>query len=449
MGISTFFGLQTALSGILAQQRALDVTTHNIANANTVGYSRQEAVLVASPAFTMPGVSTGVQPAQIGTGVDVDQYKRVRDQFIDVQLRAQTMRQGYYEAASDGLEQVELALAEPSDTGLNALLHTFWNAWQDVSNNPESPSTRQALVQAGANLADAFHSLDSQLQTIAAQTGQNVTSTLAEANQLGGEIYGLNVQIANAIATGATPNDLLDQRDLLVDRLAQLGNVSVTKGPLEVLDVTFGGAALVTGTTSSATLTEPDLTSLTSGRLAGLVNLRDTVLPGYRTSLDAIASSLVTQTNALHATGYDLSGSTGINFFAAGGTTAATIAVDSTVFGDPTRVAAASATGQPGDAGIALQIAALRGSAGVDGAYTQLVTRIGSDARDANRALANATLLANSLANRRESVSGVSLDEEMSNMIRFQRGFQASARALNAMDELIDVIVNRMGRVGL
>jgi flagellar hook-associated protein 1 FlgK len=449
MSISTFFGLHTALSGILAQQRALDVTTHNITNANTIGYSRQEAVLVANPGFTMPGVSTSMTPGQIGTGVDVDSYKRVRDVFIDTQLRAQTMRQGYFAATSDGLDQVELALAEPSDTGINTLLNTFWSAWQDVSNNPENPSTRQALVQAAGNLADAFHSIDDQLTTITSQTTAQAQGTLDDVNALGGQILDLNIQIANAVATGSTPNDLYDQRDQLVDQLAKLGNVSITKGALDVYDVSFGGAALVTGTTAATTLAESDLTSLTSGKMAGLVALRDTVLPGYRASLDAVASALVTQTNAIHATGFDLNGNTGITFFAPTGTTAATIAVNPAVFSDPSMVAAASAPGQVGDASVALQVAGLRGSSAIDGAYGQLVTRIGSDAKDALRSLSNATLLANSLENRRESVSGVSLDEEMTNLLRFQRGFQASARALNAMDELIDVIVNRMGRVGL
>jgi flagellar hook-associated protein 1 FlgK len=449
MGISTFMGLQTALSGILAQQRALDVTTHNITNANTVGYSRQEAVLVANPAFGVPGVSSGITPAQIGAGVDVSTYKRVRDVFIDTQLRAQTMRQGYYQARSDGLDQVELAIAEPSDTGLNAMLNTYWSAWHDVSNNPENPSTRQALVQAAANLTDAFHSVDTQLQTIISQTGSSVTGTITDVNQLGAQVYDLNVQIANAVGTGSTPNDLYDQRDALVDRLAKLGNVSVSQGPLDALTVTFGGATLVTGTTSASTLTEASLTSLTSGTLAGLISLRDTVLPGYRTALDSVAASLVAQTNARHSAGYDLSGTTGIDFFTASGTTAATIAVNPAVFADPSKVAAASAAGRPGDATVALQIAGLRGATAIDGAYGQLVTKIGSDAQDASRSLANATLLADSLENRRESVSGVSLDEEMTNLLRYQRGFQAASRALNAMDELIDVIVNRMGRVGL
>jgi flagellar hook-associated protein 1 FlgK len=447
--ISTFFGLQTALSGILAQQRGLDVTTHNVANANTLGFSRQEAVMVASPAFLHPSVNTAGVPGQIGTGVDVTAYRRIRDAFVDVQLRAQSTRQGNYEARSDGLDQVELALAEPGDTGINSLLNRFWNAWQDVANAPENLATRQALVQAAGALTDGFRSLLSQLGTIQSQTAANVTATIDEVNSIGRQVLALNVQIANATAVGDTPNDLFDQRDLLVDRLVKLGNVSVTTSNLNAIDIVFAGATLVSGTISSQTLAESDLTSLSSGKLAGLVGLRDTVLPGYTAQLDAIASALVTKTNATHQTGYDLNGIAGGAFFGAAGTTAATLAVDAAIVAAPGRIAAAKAPGEVGDATVALQIAALRDDAALDTAYRQLVTTIGSDSEEAQRSLANATLLADALASRRDSISGVSLDEEMTNLMRFQRGFQASSRALSAMDEMIDTLVNRTGRVGL
>jgi flagellar hook-associated protein 1 FlgK len=447
--ISTFFGLHTALSGILAQQRALDVTAHNVANANTVGYSRQEATLVATPAFPAPSINGGGIVGQIGTGVTVEQYRRVRDAFIDVQLRAQTMKRGEHEAVADGLDQVELALAEPGETGIQSLLDRFWDAWQDVSDTPENLATRQALVQSAASLADGLRTLDGQLATIATQAGQQIGIHLDEVNSIGARILDLNTQIAKATAAGDTPNDLLDQRDVLVDRLAELGNVSIADAAAGTIDVTFAGATLVTGTTSSATLVETDLTSLSAGRLAGLVSLRDTIVPGYRASLDAIASSLVTATNTLHATGFDLSGAAGGAFFAAGGTTAATIAVDATLSSDPSLIAASSASGAPGNAGVALALAALRSSPTITVAYRELVTQIGSDTREAHRARANAQLLGQALEDRRDSVSGVSLDEEMTNLTRFQRGYQASARALSVMDEMIDQLVNRTGRVGL
>lgn len=449
MPISTFFGLHTALSGILAQQRALDTTAHNVANANTVGYSRQEATLVATPAFTSPSINGSGIVGQIGTGVTVEQYRRLRDSFIDIQLRAQTMRRGQQETISDGLDEVELALAEPGDTGIQSLLDRFWDAWQDVSNTPENLATRKALVQAAASLADGIRSVDAQLATIATQSGQQIGIHLDEVNSIGARILALNVQIANTTASGDTPNDLFDQRDVLIDRLAELGNVSVADGPLNTIDVSFGGASLVTGTTSSATLAETDLTSLTAGRLAGLVSLRDTIVPGYRTTLDAIANALVSSTNALHATGFDLAGAAGGAFFTPGGTTAATIALDPAVAASPALVAASGSAGAPGNADVALALAGLRSSATIAVAYRELVTQIGADTQEAHRALANAELLSDALMDRRDSVSGVSLDEEMTNITRFQRGYQASARALSVMDEMIDQLVNRTGRVGL
>jgi flagellar hook-associated protein 1 FlgK len=157
----------------------------------------------------------------------------------------------------------------------------------------------------------------------------------------------------------------------------------------------------------------------------------------------------VTQVNAFHTTGFDLAGNTGQTFFSAGGTTAATIAIDPIVLANPSLVAASIGAGQPGNAAVALQIGGLRAATGIDVAYQQLVTRLGADGLESQRALANADLLTNALHDRRDAVSGVSMDEEMSNLIRFQRGFQASARALNAMDEMIDMLINRTGRVGL
>ena len=369
--------------------------------------------------------------------------------FVDVQLRAQTMRQGYYEATSNGLDQVELSLAEPGDTGLSALMTKFFDAWGDVSNAPENLATRQSLAQAATALTEGFHTLDNQLDVIGTQSGDQLTLDLNEINQIGSQIGDLNVRIANTVATGDAPNDLLDQRDVLVDRLAELGNVSVTTGALGAIDVNFAGAALVTGTTGTTTVAESDLTSLTSGKLAGLVALRDTTIPAYRATLDSIAASLVGQTNTFHAGGFDLAGTAGGAFFTAGGTTAATISLSSAIASNPALIAASGASGAPGNASVALQVAGLRDNATIGVAYRQLVTRVGSETQESHRSLSNAELLANALRDRRDGVSGVSLDEEMTNLTRYQRGFQASARALNAMDEMIDQLVNRTGRVGL
>jgi flagellar hook-associated protein 1 len=453
MPLSTFLGLETTLRGILAQQLALDVTGHNIANANTVGYSRQSATMVPTDAYTVPGVTRPPQAGQLGTGVTVTSYQRMRDDFLDVQYRAQSMRQGAAQATKDGLGQVEAAFNEPSDTGLNSLLSQYWASWHDVSNAPENLATRQALVQNAASLANGFNTLSSQIATVQSQVTQNVTDTIAQANSIGAQITQLTAAITADEITGDKPNDLLDQRDVLIDKLSALGNVSVTIGALDTVDITFGGATLVSGGTPQAAIAETDMTSLTSGKLSGLITMRDTTIPGYQASLDAIASTLITQTNAQHAAGFDLNGNAGVAFFT--GTDASTIGVNSVVAATPALVAA-SGNGQPGNADGALAMADMQraaqaglGGATVDTAYSQLVTKIGSDVRDATQANANATTLTGALDDKRQSVSGVSLDEEMTNLVKFQRGYQASARALSAMDEMLDQLITRTGKVGL
>jgi flagellar hook-associated protein 1 FlgK len=468
MSISTFVGIETALRGLLAQQQALNLTGHNIANANTAGYTRQTTQLQTStPLQVAPGLL-------LGTGVDVSTYQRIRDSFLDVQLRAQTMLQGSATATKDGLAQVEGVLNEPSDTGLNSLLGKYWSAWQNVANSPEDLATRQALVEAGTSLANGFNGTSNQLTTIATQTGQNAQLTLDEVNADGVDLLSLNKAIFNATAAGNSPNDLLDQRDLVLDKLGQLGNVGITDLGDGTLNISFDGVTLVNGQTgftlseSSGTIANDAATpqtatvAATTGKLGALIQLRDVTIPSYLTKLNTIASTLIKQTNALQAGGVDvngvtqtggfgLNGTSGIPFF--GGTNAATIAVTLTA----AQVAAATVTGKQGDNTNALRLIAMAddktlgplGGATIGGAYSQLVTTIGSDSSNAARATSNAKVLVDALTNRRDSVSGVSLDEEMTNMIRYQQGYQAAARALTAMDDALSLLITRTGRAGL
>jgi flagellar hook-associated protein 1 len=450
MPLSTFMGLETTLRGLIASQSALDVTGHNIANANTPGYSRQVATMTASPAYTDPSVSGPAAAGQLGTGVTVGSINRVRDSYLDVQYRAQSMRQGAAEATEDGLNQIQGALNEPSDSGLSSLLSAYWSAWGDVSNSPENLATRQSLAQAASSLADGFNSLSSQMSTIQTQTAQNVTSTIGQVNSIGTQVAQLNAAIAHQEVAGNQPNDLLDQRDVLLDTLSKIGNVSIAQGQNGSVDVTIGGASLVSGATAN-TIAETDMTSLSSGTLSGLITLRDTTIPAYQSSLDTIASTLISQTNAQSAAGFDLNGNAGGAFFT--GTDAATIGVNPAIVATPGLIAASS-NGQPGNADNALamsnmQATPLIAGASIDTAYSQLVTKIGADTQDAMNTNNNATALVTAVDNNRQSVSGVSLDEEMTNMLRFQRGYQASSRALTAMDEMIDQLINRTGKAGL
>jgi flagellar hook-associated protein 1 FlgK len=469
MSISTFMGIETALRGIIAQQRGLDVTSHNIANANTTGYTRQRAEFVPTDAYTYPAVSRPPNGGQIGTGVDVTEYVRIRDDFIDLQLRTQLSRRGYSETVYDGLGQVELALREPSDNGLQTLLDRYWNSWQDLSTNPESMAARQAVAEAGASLANGLRTLTGQISTIVTQTAQDVTLTLDEINDIGVNLAQLNTAIYERLVVGDTPNDLFDRRDILIDRLSELGAVAVsdTDGDgsflVQIDGVTLvdeGAAYTLTesgGNIVNATLSQTSALAGRPGKLAGLVELRDVILPAYDATLDTIAAALITNTNALQAAGFDLTGTLGSANASGGqlftGVDASTIGFNAAVLSNPALIAA-SANGQPGNAATALAQANLRtaatiGLSSIDTAYAQLVTSIGSDAREARMSFDNASTVADSLENRRQAVSGVSLDEEMVGLVKYQRAYQASARALSAMDEMIELLITRTGRVGV
>lgn len=451
--VSTFLGIQTALRGLLAQQRALDVTSHNIANAGTKGYSRQEALQQTTLALSLPS------GGQLGTGVEVTEYRRIRDEFLDVQIRAQTMLQSYHEARRDGLEQVELGLAEPSTSGIGAMLDRYFASWHDVASTPENPSARTALVQSASALAEGFNSLHSQLTTVDSQTQSHVSLTIDELNSIIQRIANVEVPIVNALGSGVQPsNDLLDERDSLVDRLSQLANVTVTTGTGGWLTIKTGTKTLLTGGTPTTINSVSDFVDsgtgvdqLTSGQLKGLVDLSTKIsgAGGYIERLNGVAAALMSSVDTLHAAGYALGSSTpsGQRFFS--GTDASSIAVNSALAADPLLIAASSQPGEPGNGDNARAIAALQSSATIGGAYRSLVVSIGSDTADARRNADNAKVVTDALENRRQSVSGVSLDEEMANLVRFQRGFQAASRALSAMDDMIDLLISRTGRVGL
>ena len=442
MGISSFGGLQTALKGLLAQQRSLDVTSHNVANANTVGYSRQEAVLGASRPLRIPaGATQDGSRAELGTGVDVLAYRRLRDQFIDLQYRAQAMRLGGLAAQVKGLDSVEVALAEPGENGISAQLAKFWSGWEDLANAPENQATRQALVENGVGLANGIAELDRQLATAAEQAAGEYTAIATaggEVGQMASEIAKLNEAISTSLSSGAAPNDLLDRRDLLLDKLSGLAQLSVTDLGNGLIEVEFGDAAapLVEGTT----VTWPQALTTPGGKLGALLELSGPAgtIASYQGELNAFAQGLAEAVNAIHESG---GGPAFFNFTA--GSAASTLEVGVNAAEVQTSVTAAVGAND-----IATAIGALRGGT-ADQAYASFISRVGTEMASARRSEENASAVMTAIGERRESVAGVSLDEEMTNLVRFQRAYQASARAMSSFDEALDVLINRTGRVGL
>jgi flagellar hook-associated protein 1 len=432
MPISSFMGLETSLRGLLAQQRALDVTSHNIANVDRTGYTRQEAVMAAAPALAVPGALQNGATGQLGQGVDVQAYRRLRDTFADLQFRAANMTYGDGSTRADALDQVDSAFGEPSDTGLNAALNSFFDSWDALAANPESSAAKQVVVGTATALAQAFNALDGRLAAIATNAATEyagLTGPNGAVMNAATELQQLNAAIADARQGGGSANDLLDRRDEILDSLSQLGQVSVTDLGNGMIAVQFGDAAspLVDATN---TVNAPTGMTAPGGKLGALLSVQSTIA-GYRTSLDTVAAQLASGVNAAQGT----------TFFS--GTTAATLAV---------AVGAAAVqtttTGASGANELARAVASLRNGPAQAG-YADLVHTMGADAATADRAAQTGKALVAAADSRRQSTNGVSLDEEMTNMVRFQRGYQASARALSTMDEMLDVLINRTGKVGL
>jgi flagellar hook-associated protein 1 FlgK len=437
MSISSFLGLQTSLRGLMAQQQALDVATHNIANANTVGYTRQEAALGATdPLHVQAGATHNGQGAFLGQGVDVTAYRRIRDSFLDLQVRAQNMALGDATTSAQALDRVQSALGEPSDTGIQALLGKFFTAWGDLANHPESDSSKQAVQTAAQTLGDAFKALGTDIGAAAADAQSEfsqITGATGPIQAAATQLAQLNKAIDAAIDGGQSPNDLLDKRDQVLDDLSQYGQVSVTQLGNGRVQVMLGNQSVANDSTVDWVV--PPATSFAAGggTLGALQTLTTTTLPGYQSALDAVAKTLHDDVNAAY----------GSAFF--GGATAATLG---TGIPAASTIVAGTGTGTASN-DVALAISELRNTSSAGTQYGALVRQVGSDAANASDAQAVAQAAYDGAEDRRQNVSGVSLDEEMANMLRFQRGYQASARAMSSIDEMLDTLINRAGRVGL
>ncbi|HET8976855.1 MAG TPA: flagellar hook-associated protein FlgK [Solirubrobacteraceae bacterium] len=431
MTIPSFTGLNTALEGLQASQAAIDTTGENIANANTPGYTRQVVNTAASDPIVIQGRNPQGGGTQLGTGVDITSISRIRDQFLDVQYRAQNTVASNANTMATQLQQVQTALNEPSSDGLQAQLSSFWSAWTSLAQSPTSAAAQQAVVDAGQTLASTFQSVSAQMTTVQTQAAQQyatLTGTNGQVEQDANQIATLNTQIAQATQAGQTPNTLLDQRDQLVDDLSGLAQVSVTPHSDGTVDVNFGDAA--TPLVKGSTVTWPQtLTSKAGGQLGALLNLSDTSSSGtiqqYLNSLNGVAKQVIDSVNGLQPPSSP--------FF--GGTDASSI----TVTASPSSITTSSSSTSGPD--LAQSIANLSGQ-GADQSYAAFVAQVGGSVQAAQNTQTTQQAILTAVSNQRQSVSGVSLDQEMTNLIQYQQAYQASARVMNAISTTFSDLMN-------
>ncbi|SEL17552.1 flagellar hook-associated protein 1 FlgK [Blastococcus sp. DSM 46786] len=466
--MSTFSLLNTATTSLWAQRRALDVTGQNISNVNTDGYSRQRVDMRAIGGSAVPAFySTGTG---IGGGVNADEMTRIRDAFLEGRGHTEHANSAQLTAETDAYELVEQAFREPGITGLQNLMADMWRGWQDVANKPEDPAARGQVLKRLETLVGGLHFSSAQLDGQWLQTRENLGVLVDDVNAAAETIAQLNTAILRASQSGLPANDLTDQRDLLVMKLADQVGVSVRPRDGGVVDVVVGSVTLVSGGTASklavhgtvdpaGTAGDPPRVVTAAGGLpvtvggaaGGQLHALNAILPTYRTELDGIASSLVTVLNTAHADGYDLDGLQGGALLGSSGgpVTASSITVTLT---DPRKIAASSiGPGTPNlDHANADKLAQLGNGVGSpDAAYRKMIVELGVQSAVSQRNLGIQAVITGQVDAARESVAGVNLDEEMTNMLSFQHAYSAAGRLVTAIDEMLDVLINRTGRVGL
>lgn len=461
---SSFFGLTVASQALAAQQQALEVSSHNVANANTPGYSRQRAELVASPPYSYPGRGASALAGQQGTGAEVARISRLRDAFTDHQIRGEQARLGDAQTRSETLQRIEVVFDEPTERGLNSALARFWNAWHDLASQPETYALRANLIEEARGLTGVLKHQYQQVKTTQTDLNHQVRLQVTAVNDLAHRIADLNAQVVPLQAIGHEPNDLRDQRDQLLTELAQIVRVTSREQPNGQIQVWIQGQPIVAGDQVTEVATGLDSAGMTTvrwadgdrfdpggGKLAALLDLRDRDLPGRLAALDQLATGLIAGVNAVHRTGYGLDNSTGLDFFT--GTGVADLAVAPSVSGTPSKIAAAGQPGAAGDGSRALQIARLSQSAIVNGAtmadaYQSFIARLSVDTRQAESLRQQQAATVDHLERRQRALSGVSLDEEAAQAVQLLHAYQAAARMITTIDEMLDTLINRTGVTG-
>ena len=472
--LGLFGTLSMANRSLQTQRAGTEVAGHNLANVNTPGYSRQRVDIDTSIAIPS---EFGPQ----GTGADAVAVLQIRDALLDRQIVTETSVRGAYEAKQKALQLGQSVLGQQIDRqatgaegsaassgiggqhGIAEEMSDLFNAFQSLSTNPTSMAERQVLVIKAQNLATQFNQVSSRLANLRTVLNDSLASDVAQANIALSDIAKLNEQIvAVEIGTPARANDLRDARQKRIEDLAKLVNITTTANPNGSVDISIDSVPMVVGPIVQDTLETYDAgggqflvrtvtggttLNLTGGTMQGTIDARDNDLVALQTSVDTLAGTLISEVNAVHATGFGLGGTSGENFFT--GTNASDIALNTNLAGDPSMIQASGVAGAVGDNTVAVQLAQL---ADVNHAalanqtflenFGQTVAALGQALNGTNTQLTNQQLVENMLLRQRDSVSGVSLDEEMTDLIKFQRAFEASAKLIVTVDEMLQTVLS-------
>ncbi len=499
---STFYGLEIARKGLFISQKGLDVTGHNIANANTPGYTRQRLVTSSiEPGASSNGIFTYTAKGQVGSGVTIQELSQIRDKFIDMQYRRENTKLGEWAAKTDALQYIEDVFREPSDAGLNAVLADFFSDLQEMAKNPESKEIRTLVRQDAIKLTETLHHYYDQLIQLQGEQDTAIDITVNEINDIVRNIRDLNEQIFKFEVGGDKANDLRDQRNLLVDRLSGLVKIDYYETPEGKFRVDINGMPLVDHMNYQTIEAVKDVDNpagqgldrlysikwsgtnidvpIGGGKLKGYLDIRDGKtpdrmgIPYFIEQLNIFARDLVDKFNEVHREGWTLpedgsSSKNGVDFFTHDRgqiadpdlITAKNITLSQDILDSVFNIAASgqevdkAVPDKQGDNKIALELAGLRNAKNIgkvgnfEDFFKRIIAELAVESSHSEKMLEGQKLLTDSLDISRLSISGVSIDEEMTMMVQYQHAYSAAARAITAMDEALDILINRTGLVG-
>lgn len=481
---STFHGLEIGKRAILSQQTALSTTGQNIANANTKGYTRQEAVLQATRPLASPSVNNGTLPMQMGTGVEVSEFRRIRETYLDSQFQNEQQKAGFWEAKSNALSTIENVFNELSDAGLNHSLSRFWQGLQELTKQPDNLTARVVVVASGEDVANNLNQIYAGITQQETSLAYQLQGKAQEINTTAEEVAALNQQIGSS---SNQANDLYDRRDLLLDQLSKLVNIQVTRTQNGMVDLSVGGVTLVNGNSASTFTVEPqdggakiagNLVELDGGEVKGLLETHGYMvngtsmgsIPALRENIDLLANAIAQSMNTIHA-GDDARNLDDIEtrktnpdselekllFFVDKDDptqppkNAGNMIINPILLGSPRKIAAATSDSIGDGSNVKAMSDALLQKIDIGGTtatindfYHMIIGQLGREVQGAKQWSDNANAMVQQVDNLRQSVSGVSIDEELTNMVRYQQAYNAAARYVSTINDMLDTLINGM-----
>ncbi|MBX3006720.1 MAG: flagellar hook-associated protein FlgK [Melioribacteraceae bacterium] len=427
-------------------QRAIEVTSNNISNAGNAEYSRQKV-----------NIGSDISLNGIGIGVKISDIQRVRDDMVDAQIRKYQSALSSSEKKSEMLGRIETILSEPSEMGLSNYLAQFFNSWQELTVNPTSIQMRSNVLQKAKRLAERYNDIKSGIEDVQSQIINDARIKVSQLNTHVVELRSLNQKIFDTESRGVNAGELKDQRDAIIQKVAKLANVTVSPTEQGAVTVNVGGllaADQVYNNQFVLEVTEGELkisiendrgskAVVNSGEIGALLELHSKNIGEYKNKFNTLITTLTERVNHYHEQGFALDGSLGTKFFEMSSDGKLMLNVT-----DPVKLAAADVTGNTGNAKIANQIyriaedeSVFNGSLIID-EYTNILNSLGTERISNDDRVDSNELILQQLQNQRASVSGVSLDEEMTNVLKYQRSYDAAARLVKVADDMLQTILN-------